>query len=266
MDQASDVQNSVAAKKVKSGLGGIDFKAMLTNILSFTMQLFILFIIGSRVLLACKYAQTSFLPTSGECMPYERDEPHFHTKEPILNIDKIRIFDKKRNKTVTYSKRIVFPFTEITTSHFIIDKLRKTSENYDISGLRMFCVETIKTIFSSHFLMLSGLLNLMNYSPFETLIIVFGPLILRYYVQFAFILGMGITVFACLVNMSWLFKENVNNTFDDQGRPNTNVDTCNGPKWGNIPIIETIEGFAGTLCNLAGGWIFMWIILLVPIH
>jgi hypothetical protein len=263
---SDSANNSVAAKKVKSGLGNIDWKAMLTSILSFTIQLFILFVIGSRVLLACKYAQTSFMPTSGECMPYEKDEPHFHTKEPILNIDKIRIFDKKHGKTMTYSKRILFPFTEITTSHFIIDHLRKTTEDYDISGLRMFCVETIKTIFSWHFSMLSGLLNLMNMSPFETLIIVIGPLILRYYISAAFIIGMIITFFACVVNMSWLFKENVNNTFDEEGKPNTKVDTCGGPKWGNIPMMETFEGFFGVMCNMMGGWIFMWVILLIPIH
>ena len=266
MDTVDNVRDSVAAKKAQSSLGSIDWKEMLKSILSFVLQLFILFVIGSRILLACKYAQTSFLPTSAECLPYENNEPSFQTKEPILNIDKIRVFDKQKNKTVTYSKRILFPFTPETTSHFIIDGLRKTSQNYDISGIRMFCVETIKTIFAWHFLILSGLLNLMNVSPFETLIIVLGPLILRVYISLAFIIGMIITMFAGIVNISWLFKENVNNTFDEEGKPNLNVDTCGGPKWGNIPIVESFGGFFGTICNLCAGWFFMCLIMIIPLH
>jgi len=267
MDTVNDVKNSVAAKKAQSDLGNIDWKGMMKSILSFTIQLFILFVIGSRVLLACKYAQTSFLPTSIECMPYETDQPHFHSTVFVLNIDKLRVFDKQKNKTLTYNKRIMFPFTEVTTSHFLIDGLRETSQKYDISGIRMFCVETIKTIFAWHFMLLSGLLNLMNMSPFETLIIVLGPLILRFYISLAFFIGIVITIFACLVNISWLFKENVNNTFDSEGKPNTNVNTCGGPKWGNIPVTDIFNGgLLGIICNLTAGWIFMWIMLIIPIH
>ena len=115
-------------------------------ILSFTIYLFILFIFGSRIVLACKYAHANLLPTNSDCMPYTSQEAVFDIKEPEMNIDKISIPGKTSDNGETspstmYATKIVFPFTENTTSHFMIDKLKKAAEDHSISGIKMFLVE-----------------------------------------------------------------------------------------------------------------------------
>jgi len=63
------------------------------DVLNFLLKLIIIFLIGSRVVFACKVAQANILPTDLECMPYtqaaskDEESPKYATKTPEANID-----------------------------------------------------------------------------------------------------------------------------------------------------------------------------------
>ena len=260
----SEGENEIDKKKNKSlttSAETINWSDFFKSIFSFLFQLIIVFIIGSRIVIACKYAQANLLPTNGECMPYSDIEPEFESKEPLLNIDKTKIYNKEANTTLLYAKTIVFPFTKSTTSNYFIDILRKMGEKYNVSGLKKFIIEVIKTMFCWNFVLFSGLLNIFNWIPFETLIILFGPFLLRYYLIFGTtFLGFIITLVACIFNMGWLFKKNTNN---DQG---ASIDMDGPPKWANINMLTDLFEFMGVVFNLIGGAIILGMFMVLPVH
>ena len=256
-------QNQIAQKKAQNSLNGmmtnLNWIGFFKNIISFVIQLLIVFIIGSRVVVACKLAQSSLLPTDLNCMPYTDIEPIFELNEPELSVDKIKIYDKEKGTNTIYAKKIIFPFTKTITNNFFIDKLKDQSQKYDISGMKMFLIETLKTTFCWNFILINGLLNYINWLPYETLIILLGPIILRLYVTVGIIIGVVIYIIAIISNIGWLFKKNANNT---QG----NTIDMKGPKWEKIPITAGIFEFFGVVFNLIGGWIIFMIFLFMPVH
>ena len=62
--------------------------------------------------------------------------------------------------------------------------------------MKMFLIETLKTTFCWNFILINGLLNYINWLPYETLIILLGPIILRLYVTVGIIIGVVIYIIA----------------------------------------------------------------------
>ena len=70
----------------------IDWAQLLKDVLNFLLKLIIIFIIGSRVVFACRVAEANMLPTDIDCWPYTpvkkgEESPDYETKTPKANID-----------------------------------------------------------------------------------------------------------------------------------------------------------------------------------
>ena len=255
-------QNEIIKKKAQNSLSdlkNLHWGEFFKKIGYFTIQLIIVFIIGSRILVACKYAQANLLPTNENCKPYTDIDPIFDQKEPKINIDKMNIFEN--GSTTSYATTIIFPFKESILNNFFIDKLKNQSEKYNVSGLKMYLIEVLKTIFCWNFTILNGLLNLINNLPFETLIILLGPFILKYYLVFGYIISIIIAIIAFIFNISWLFKKNENNSSGVE-----NVDPKSPPQWENIHMTEDLFEFFGVIFNLIGGWLLCLFVTIIPLH
>jgi hypothetical protein len=79
-DSAIDrARNKETAQKKEINWSGLG-----KDVLNFLLKLIIIFLIGSRVVFACKVAQANILPTDEKCMPYENNIPNI---QPIqINI------------------------------------------------------------------------------------------------------------------------------------------------------------------------------------
>jgi large-conductance mechanosensitive channel len=262
--------NPIDQKKTQKTLDDtkkqIDWKEFFKNVVSFTIQLFILFILGSRIVIACKYAQASFLPTDSNCAPYTESQPVFDNETFEMNIDKVRIYNKDSDKTETYSKKIFFPFTKTTTTDYFIDKIREQSNAYNVSGFKMYVFEVLKSIFCLNYTLLNGLLNLLNWLQFESLIVVLGPLIFRLYLQTGIIISIVITIISFVLNLGWLFKKNLNNEEGSDADPN------GPPRWAKISMDLFTEDddfsfeILGIVLNFVLAWFLFWTVMFVPVH
>jgi hypothetical protein len=258
---SSDQSEIDKKKNITAAFTTIDWFGFFKNIFSFIFQLIIVFIIGSRIVIACKYAQSNFLPTNSGCKPYTDVEPEFKSTEPMFNIDRVSVYDKKTNTSKKYAKTIMFPFTEDTTKNYFIDTLKKMGNKYDTSGVKKYAIEVVTNMFSWNFFLISSVLGILNWLPFETLIILLGPYLLRYYAVFGItLLGFIITFIACLFNVGWLFKKNANNEAGES------VDKDGPPKWEKIDVLSDLFEFLGVIFNLIVGWIIFLMFMILPVH
>ena len=178
----------------ETGVKQLNWKEFGSKVGWYTLQLILWFVIGARIVLACKFAQTNLMPTNSGCAPYTTIEPEFDSKEPLLNIDIAKIYNKAIAQRETFSTKITFPFSEKIRTNYFIELMKSIRENSKVSGIKMYMVSVFNSIFSMNYMMLNGMLNIINQSPFETLIILLGPYVLKYYVAFGYYISLIICI------------------------------------------------------------------------
>ena len=218
-------ESDIEKKKNKNPTGTLNWKDYFTDILSFFIKLLLVFIIGSRIVFACKVAQANLLPTNMNCMPYTNTQPIFETTEPEVNIDIMKIYDSGSKKYETFSTKLVFPIKDDTMNHFVLDKLRKVSQQHNTSRLTMYLVDILNNLFSFNFGAVSFILNSMNSMFSESVIIILGPILLQYLLLAGYFVNVILGIILFVVCAGRLFKYNSNND------SNSISDPASPPNW-----------------------------------
>ena len=211
------------------------------------------FVVGSRVVYACKVAQSGILPTNISCMPYDKTPIQYESTEPICDIDVKYIYDKESKSYTPYSTKIFFPIDDqVTDGYYLIKLIRETENDPHVSPMMKYLCVVLKNIFVFHFGLVSGILNFMNQTFNESTIIILGPYLLKFYLAFAYIMNMIVCFIICIINAGWLFKSNKNN---DEYFIHKKLDE---PVWRKCKIFENWKNLFGTLIYLV---IAFWIVI-----
>ena len=102
METSTNQESEIDKKKLKNLPEAQNWKDFFIDVASWFIMLIIIFIVGSRVVYACKVAQSNILPTNINCYPYT-DTPPIFEKEPEVSIDIIKIYDGVAKEYQAYS-------------------------------------------------------------------------------------------------------------------------------------------------------------------
>ena len=211
------------------------------------------FIVGSRVVYACKVAQAGILPTDLECMPYKPVPIQYNTNNPTCDIDIKYVYDKNSESYTPYSTKIVFPITEETvTNNIFINKIRDIEYNPFVNPLVKYLCVVLNQVIVFHFGTVSGILNFMNQTFNESTIILIGPYLLKFYLLFAYFINIFVCFIICVTNIGWLFESNLKNDTDFEGKG------INKPVWVKCDIFKNWKNIFGTLLYLT---IAFWVLI-----
>jgi hypothetical protein len=193
----------------------------LTNIANFLLLLtyFILGIVAyfscsGLVLYACKLAQSNILPTDINCAPYTDKDPDI--KEILINIFK---FDDG-------SMKIKFPYNETNKKNWFLDYLRNYKNDPESSFIGNYYVSVAESLMSFYNTCYNVFLNGLNQFLPETVIVLFGPLIMWGFSSIIFILANIYSLVLWPINAGWFFKIN------------ENANTNKPPKWVNRSALQ----------------------------
>ena len=254
MNASSEIQKK--KNQASAITNGINWPVIAKDVLNFSLQLIATFLIGSRILFACKVAQANFLPTDLECMPYapsnDKESPEYDDKEPRSNIDVMYKYDKDTDGYKVYSTKIAFQINEHTSSNGILDMIRRTEYDPKVDPMIKFICVVVKKIFAFNFSGISGLLNFMNSTLNESAIILIGAILLRYYVMIVYFISAIVAIILCITNAGWLMKSNKNN---QKGYAHMKADK---PVWRSCDPFYSWKNFFGTVLYL---WVGLWISL-----
>ena len=195
--------------------------------------------IGALIIYACKVGQSNILPTDVHCSPYI-DNPA--TIKPIdININLSSVDGE------LLSQKISFPI-ELNSKNMILDFLRKYKEIPNSSSLVNYFIAIGESLIALDYGAYNMFFNSLNEAP-DIIIILFGPILTFLYSIVISIINLIYICYLWFSKMSWLFKENVNNT--NQGEP----------KWRNVTLLEPINYFL-TLLLVFLFFILFWILVL----
>jgi hypothetical protein len=178
---------------------------------------------GGVVLYICKLAQSNILPTEDKCFPYTDNKPN------IQNI--------KTNLFTTFTEpemsiKLEFPYNEYNSSNAFLDKFREYKQTPSSYFLANYLISIIETLIQFNYSFINSLMNMMNNVP-ESLIIMFGPIIISIIATFNLMVNLVYFIYLWFANMYWFFKTNKNDT--GKGKP----------EWDDVTLITPINWCLG---------------------
>ena len=161
----------------------INWSGLGKDVLNFLLKLIIIFLIGSRVVFACKVAQANILPTDLDCMPYtpaDKDEesPKYESTTPEANIDISYVYNADQEGYKAYATKIAFEINEFSRKNYLIDKLRTIEYNPKVDPMVKYLCVVLQNLFVFYYGITNSLFNFMNSNLNESLIILIGPYLL----------------------------------------------------------------------------------------
>jgi hypothetical protein len=115
---------------------------------------------------------------------------------------------------INYSQKIYFPYDETNKKNAILDYLRKLKESPKASSTFVYFIEVITSMFYINYTLTNGFYQTLNsYLP-ESIIIFLSPFLMIFSLFLFSFLNIFYFIYSWFSNMSWLFKENTNNTND----------------------------------------------------
>ena len=207
-----------------------------TSLLYQLITLFIILLVGISILYGCKVSQSNILPTDIHCFPYENVDPVI--KEVPINMNITSVNGEK------YSQKIFFPY-QANKKNFLLDYLRKIKDQPKASSAVTFLVEVIMTFLQFNYSMTNGFYHILNsYLP-ESVIIFLSPVLLVLSLFIFVFFDFFYFIYAWFSNMSWLFKENTNQT--NTGTPN----------WKSVNLLEPFRYFFAWFLAFVFFWVFI---------
>jgi hypothetical protein len=188
----------------------------MSNLSSFFYNVIVLCIIvlfyytsSGLLLYACKLAQSNILPTQKKCAPYTDSIPNI---QPIQS----NIFNTYTNPSL--SMKINFPYNKENASNILLNLFREYKNEPNSNFLANYFISIIESVIHFNYSTLNTLLNVLNsYIP-ETLIVLFGPIIISIISICLFFADNIYLIYLWFAKMSWFFKTNTNES--SSGLPN----------------------------------------------
>ena len=199
-------KNQETAQKQQINLTGIG-----TEVWHFFLKLVIIFLIGARIVFACKVAQANILPTDLDCMPYtpakpgeEDKSPEYKSTNPEANIDVTYIYNKDQEGYTQYATRIGFEINNFSRQNYLLDKIRKIEYEPKVNPMIKYLCVVIKSMFVFYYGITSSVFNFMNINLNEAVIILLGPYLLKYLSVIIYPVSVVVSIIFCLLNLGGL--------------------------------------------------------------
>ena len=259
-DSAIDrARNKESAQKKEINWSGLG-----KDVLNFLLKLIIIFLIGSRVVFACKVAQANILPTDLDCMPYtpaDKDEesPKYESTTPEANIDISYVYNADQEGYKAYATKIAFEINEFSRKNYLLDKLRNIEYNPKVDPMVKYLCVVLQNIFVFYYGITNSLFNFMNSNLNESLIILIGPYLLKYLSVIIYPVSIVVSIIFCLLNIGWLLKSNKNNDKEYKHKSTTE------PVWRPCDPLSSFYNFFGTIIYLWLGFFLASTLSLSPI-
>ena len=256
IDKARNRENAQKKEINWAGLG--------KDILSFLLKLIIIFLIGSRIVFACKVAQANILPTDLECMPYtpapaDEESPKYQTNTPEANIDVTHIYNTGTESYEAFATIIAFEINKYTRQNYLLDRLRKIEYDPNVGSMVKYLCVVIKNIFVFYYGITTSLFNFMNSYLNESLILLLGPYLLMYMSILLYPVSVVLCIIFCITNFGWLMKTNKNNDADYKYKSTTE------PIWRSCNPLSSMYNFLGTIIYLYIGFFLATTLSISPI-
>jgi hypothetical protein len=210
-----------------------NLNSVLSNAGIFLLTIFILTIIvciyfsfGGFFLFACKLAQSNILPTDTKCKPY--------TDNPVdIKPIESNIFTAKLPKSnELLSQKIKFPYDDFNSQNIILDAIRGFKDSPDSFFLTNYFFTIFENLLCFNYFILNLFFSTTNKYLNESLLLIFGPFIYSIIFTFLLIANNLYLIYLWFEKMSWFFKKNVNNAYDDRK-----------PDWKNVSLLEPVSYF-----------------------
>lgn len=259
-DSAIDrARNKETAQKKEINWSGLG-----KDVLNFLLKLIIIFLIGSRVVFACKVAQANILPTDLDCMPYtpaskDDESPKYENTTPEANIDISYVYNADQEGYKAYATKIAFEINEFSRKNYLLDKLRNIEYNPKVDPMVKYLCVVLQNLFVFYYGITNSLFNFMNNNLNESLIILIGPYLLKYLSIFIYPVSIVVSIIFCLLNIGWLLKSNKNNDKEYKHKSTTE------PVWRPCDLLSSIYNFCGTIIYLYLGFFLASALSLSPI-
>lgn len=242
----------------------INWSGLGKDVLNFLLKLIIIFLIGSRVVFACKVAQANILPTDLDCMPYtpaskDEESPKYKNNTPEANIDVSYVYNADQEGYKAYATKIAFEIDEFSRKNYLIDKLRTIEYNPNVSPMVKYLCVVLQNLFVFYYGITNSLFNFMNSNLNESFIILIGPYLLKYLSIFIYPVSIVVSIIFCLLNIGWLLKSNKNNDKEYKHKSTTE------PVWRPCNPLSSFYNFFGTIIYLYIGFFLASILSLSPI-
>ena len=213
----------------------------MSNLGSFFFTVIVLCIIvllyytsSGLLLYACKLGQSNILPTQINCAPYTDSIPNI---QPIQT----NIFNTFTNPPL--SMKMNFPYNKENASNILLNLFREYKNEPNSNFLVNYFISIMESVIQFNYSTMNTLLNLLNnYIP-ETLIVLFGPIIISIISICLFFADNIYLIYLWFAKMSWFFKTN------------TNESSSGLPNWKDVHMLNVFK--YGTACGLVILFIIM---------
>lgn len=194
------------------------------------LLIFLYFSSSSLILFICKIAQSNILPSEPKCAPYT-------DSKPIINPSPIQTNIFTTFTDPEMSMKMEIPY-DINSKNKLIEIFKNYKEKSSSNFLANYFISISESILQFNYSAINTIMNLMNNSLPEPAIIGVGPIICGFLYAFGGLINTLYFIYLWLVNMSWFFKTNTN-------------DTGNGkPQWEEVTITSPINWFFGAALSI----------------
>lgn len=211
-------------EQINSSKSGTQFTHNIGKFLLTTLLLCIIVLgyygTSGLILYACKLAQSNILPTNKKCFPYEDTKPNI---KPV----QINIFPTQNDPNPPMSMKMNFPYSEYNASNKILDLFREYKQETQSNFMANYFISMMETIIQFNYATFNFILDAMNANLPETVIVLFGPVIVSIVASLLFIADNLYLIYLWFANMSWFFKTNTNSTNGAETGP---------PKWESVGV------------------------------
>jgi hypothetical protein len=219
--------NTIDEKKIK--IKSISTTNLSSNIQKFLIYLavIILFIllhfsIGGMLLFLCKLAQSNILPTESKCAPYTDAKPDINPSPIQTNIFNTFTTDQEM------SMKLEIPY-EINSKNTVLDFLKKYKDSTSSGFLVNYFISIAESILQFNYSCINKIMNTMNTTFSESVIIGIGPIINLFLYSIGIIVNHLYFIYLWFSNMSWFFKTNSNTSGEGK------------PEWHDVSVLSPVS-------------------------
>ena len=180
---------------------------------------------GALILFLCKIAQSNILPSEPTCAPYTDAQPIIKPSPIQTNI--FATFTEPE-----MSMKMEIPY-DINSKYKMIEIFKNYKEKSSSNFLANYLISISESILQFNYSAINTIMNLMNSTFPEPVIIGMGPIICGFLYGFGMLINTIYFMYLWLSNMSWFFKTNTNTTGDGK------------PQWENVSITSPVNWFLG---------------------
>lgn len=242
MSDSSDT--SIIDEKKNTGLSSDSTESYVSKVTGFLKSVIISILIvllyfssGALILFLCKIAQSNILPSEPTCAPYTDVQPIIRPSPIQTNI--FTTFTEPE-----MSMKMEIPY-DINSKNKIIEIFKNYKEKPSSHFLANYLISISESILQFNYSSINTIMNLMNSTFSESIIIGLGPIICGFLYGFGILINTLYFIYLWFSNMSWFFKTNTNKTGDGK------------PQWENVSITSPVNWFLGL--SLAILFIFLLI-------